>query len=43
MSVELVKESPLGEVYILENEAMPNIVKIGYTQMGSKIRTPKLC
>jgi len=42
MSEKLIKESPLGEVYILENEAMPNIVKIGYTKIGAEERALEL-
>jgi Mg2+ and Co2+ transporter CorA len=42
MSEKLIKEIPLGEVYILENEAMPNIVKIGYTQIGAEERAIEL-
>lgn len=32
----------LGEIYILENAAMPDMVKIGYTEIGSEHRAAEL-
>lgn len=42
MTKKITKDSLLGEVYLLENEAMPNIVKIGYTKLGAEERAQEL-
>lgn len=42
MANDIKKIIALGEVYILENESMPNIVKIGYTELCSEDRANEL-